>query len=326
MYEEKRFKPNKATTRTWFFDFIRQAVVPIVAVYAFMISLYWAASVFSLTEWCNTIFDYNFIDIKNVAQISFQKLSLTLALFFLVKYIVYIGKAFFFRAQKAKNGERKVSAIGINIVTIVIWLFYIMVAMLILNINQSGLVVAIGGMSTGIGFALKDTIENLFYGISLMTGRLHIGDIIECDGVRGKVTDINYQSTLVEPVDGSIIAFLNSQLFQKNFKNLTRNHGFEMVTVPVGVAYGTDVDKARQLVLNRLKTLDCYNKKLNPNILFSNFGDNSVDLILSIWVPVASKVAAVSKIKENIYNVFNENGIEMPFPQRDIYIHDMSKK
>lgn len=326
MYEEKRFKTNKDITRTWFFDFIRQAVVPIVAVYAFMISLYWAASVFSLTEWCNTIFDYNFIDIKNVAQISFQKLSLTLALFFLVKYIVYIGKAFFFRAQKAKNGERKVSAIGINIVTIVIWLFYIMVAMLILNINQSGLVVAIGGMSTGIGFALKDTIENLFYGISLMTGRLHIGDIIECDGVRGKVTDINYQSTLVEPVDGSIIAFLNSQLFQKNFKNLTRNHGFEMVTVPVGVAYGTDVDKARQLVLNRLETLDCYNKKLNPNILFSNFGDNSVDLILSIWVPVASKVAAVSKIKENIYNVFNENGIEMPFPQRDIYIHDMSKK
>jgi small-conductance mechanosensitive channel len=326
MYEAKRFKEDSDITKTWFFDFIRQALVPIIAVYAFMISIYWAASVFSLTEWCNTIFSYNFIDIKNVAQVSFQKLSLALALFFPVKYIVYIGKAFFYRMHKTKKGERKVSAIGINIATIVIWFFYIMVAMLILNVNQSGLVVAIGGMSTGIGFALKDTIENLFYGISLMTGRLHIGDVIECDGVRGKVTDINYQSTLVEPVDGSIIAFLNSQLFQKNFKNLTRNHGYEMVTVPVGVAYGTNVERARTLVLDSLQTLDCYNKKQKPSILFSNFGDNSVDLLLSIWVPVATKVAAVSKIKENIYNVFNANGIEMPFPQRDIYVHEMDKK
>lgn len=158
-----------------------------------------------------------------------------------------------------------------------------------------------------------------------MTGRLHVGDVIECDGVRGKVTDINYQSTLIEPVDGSIIAFLNSQLFQKNFKNLTRNHGFEMVTVPVGVAYGTNVEKARTLVLSQLQTLDCYNKKQQPNILFSNFGDNSVDLVLSIWVPVATKVASVSRIKEMIYNVFTANGIEMPFPQRDIYLHQVDK-
>jgi potassium efflux system protein len=324
-YETRKFKGEKNISRTWFYDFIRQAVVPIFAVYAFMISIYWAASVFSLTEWCNTIFNYNFVDINNVAQVSFQKLSAALALFFLVKYIVYFGKAFFYKNHKTLSNGRKVSAIGVNIVTIIVWFFYAMVAMIILKINRSGLVVAIGGMSTGIGFALKDTIENLFYGISLMTGRLHVGDVIECDGVRGKVTDINYQSTLIEPVDGSIIAFLNSQLFQKNFKNLTRNHGFEMVTVPVGVAYGTNVEKARTLVLSQLQTLDCYNKKQQPNILFSNFGDNSVDLVLSIWVPVATKVASVSRIKEMIYNVFTANGIEMPFPQRDIYLHQVDK-
>lgn len=300
-YEVRKFKGETNISRTWFYDFIRHVLVPVFAVYAFMISIYWAASVFSLTEWCNTIFNYNFVNIPNIAQISFNKLSLTLALFFLVKYIIYFGKAFYYKSHKVKNGEKKVSAIGVNIVTIAVWTFYIMVAMLILNVNRSGLVVAIGGMSTGIGFALKDTIENLFYGISLMTGRLHVGDVIECDGIRGKVTDITYQSTLVEPVDGSVIAFLNSQLFQKNFKNLTRNHGFEMVTIPVGVAYGTNVDKARQLVLDRLNTLDCYNKKRIPSILFSNFGDNSVDLLLSIWVPVATKVVAVSKIKETIY-------------------------
>lgn len=327
LYEKKKFKNISDISRTWFYDFIRKAVVPIFAVYALMMSIYWAASVFELTEWCDTIFNYNFIDINNVAQVSFQKLSLALALFFLVKYVVYAGKAFFYKIHKQRyNGKKQVSALGVNIATIVIWTFYILVAMIILNINRSGLVVAIGGMSTGIGFALKDTIENLFYGISLMTGRLHVGDIIECDGIRGKVSDINYQSTLIEPVDGSVIAFLNSQLFQKNFKNLTRNHGYEMVTVPVGVAYGTNVEKARELVLQRLGTLDCYYKERKPSILFSNFGDNSVDLVLSVWVPVATKVSSISTIKENIYNVFNENNIEIPFPQRDIYIHEMNKQ
>jgi potassium-dependent mechanosensitive channel len=326
IYEKKKFSKAKDISRTWFYDFIRQALVPIIAVYALMISIYWAASVFELTEWCNTIFNYNFIDIKGIAQVSFQKLSATLALFFLVKYVVYVGKAFFYKIHKMRYGEKKhVSALGLNIATIVIWTFYALVAMIILNISRSGLVVAIGGMSTGIGFAMKDTLENLFYGISLMTGRLHIGDVIECDGIRGKVTDINYQSTLVEPVDGSIIAFLNSQLFQKNFKNLTRNHGYEMVTIPVGVAYGTNVEKARDLILERLEKLDCYYKATKPSILFSNFGDNSVDLMLSIWVPVATKVPSVATIKENIYNVFNDNNISMPFPQRDVYLHQVDE-
>lgn len=325
IYENKKFKGKRDISRTWFYDLICRAIVPIFAVYALMISIYWAASVFELTEWCSTIFGYNFVDIDNVAQISFEKLSLAAALFFVVKYVVYAGKSLYYKAHKFKNGDKQVSAIGLNIATIVIWFFYIMVAMIILKINRSGLVVAIGGMSTGIGFALKDTIENLFYGISLMTGRLNVGDIIECDGVRGKVIDITYQSTLIEPADGSVIAFLNSQLFQKNFKNLTRNHGYEMVTVPVGVAYGTNVKQARELVLDRLDTLDCYNKERKPNILFNDFGDNSIELMLSVWVPVAAKVAAVSKIKENIYDVFNENGIEIPFPQRDVYVHEASK-
>lgn len=326
LYEKKRFDKDSDITKTWFYDFIRKALVPILAVYSLMWSIYWAANVFDLTEWCTTIFNYNFVDVDGIIQASFNKLSITIALFFLVRYMVYIGKAFFYKIHKLKYGEKKqISALGINIATIVVWTLYIMVAMVILKISRSGLVVAIGGMSTGIGFALKDTIENLFYGISLMTGRLHIGDIIECDGIRGKVTDLNYQSTLIEPVDGSVIAFLNSQLFQKNFKNLTRNHGFEMVTVPVGVAYGTNVEKARDLVLQRLSKLNCYNKSKTPTILFSNFGDNSVDLVLSVWVPVARKVAAISEIKENIYNVFNENGIEMPFPQRDIYLHQVKE-
>lgn len=82
--------------------------------------------------------------------------------------------------------------------------------------------------------------------MQLMSGRLRVGDYIECDGIRGKVDNITYQSTQIEAVDGSIMAFPNSSLFAKNFKNLTRNNSYEFLGLPVGVAYGTDVDHARK--------------------------------------------------------------------------------
>ena len=95
--------------------------------------------------------------------------------------------------------------------------------------------------STGIGFASKDILENIYYGISLMAGRIKVGDYISIEGTRGTVTSISYTSTTLEALDGSVIAFQNAQLFTKNYKNLTRNHGNELAIIPVGVAYGSKV-------------------------------------------------------------------------------------
>ena len=88
----------------------------------------------------------------------------------------------------------------------------------IFEISSTWLVVVSGGLSTGIGFAMKDILENIYYGISLMAGRIKIGDYIICDGIRGKVSSINYTSTVIDALDGSTIAFQNSQLFTKNYK------------------------------------------------------------------------------------------------------------
>ena len=96
------------------------------------------------------------------------------------------------------------------------------------------------GLATGIGFAMKDILENIYYGISLMAGRIKVGDYIICDGIRGKVSSISYTSTMLEGIDGSVIAFTNSQLFTKNYKNLTKNHGLELDVLEVGVAYGRE--------------------------------------------------------------------------------------
>ena len=179
---------------------------------------------------------------------------------------------------------------------------------------------------------MKDILENFIYGLSLMSGRLRVGDYIECDGILGKVESIGYQSTQIVTLDGSIIAFLNTSLFNKNFKNMTKNHSYEYVKLPVGVAYGVNVEDVRQKLiaeLNKLTELTTSSgrpivqKKQGFMVLFDDFGDNSVDLRVAFWVLVEEKIAFVYKVKEIIYNTLQQHNIEIPFPQRDVYIRQM---
>lgn len=324
-YERVHFKRGEVDIRkTWFYDFIRKALVPILMASSLFLSFYMATEVFSLTELCRVLFLSNFIDIANVAKVSLLKLLIVFSLFFVVKYAVYVFRAFFLLyyggKQNAVMGEK---ALMMKAGAFVLWFVFVMVSMLVLNINSSGILVAMGGLSTGIGFAMKDTIENLFYGVSLMTGRLHIGDVIECDGVRGRVVDISYQSTMIEAVDGSVIAILNNQLFTKNFKNMTRNHHNETVRVSVGVAYGTDVEHARKVMLQAVEKLNCFDKKSGAKVVVEELGDNSVNLGIILRVPVETKIYAISEVYEAVYNALNSAGISIPFPQRDLHIVDM---
>ena len=149
----------------------------------------------------------------------------------------------------------------------------------------------------------------------------------------GKVESITYQSTQITTLDGSVVAILNSDLFSKNFKNLTRNHQYERLTIPFGVAYGTNVGEVRKLVVEGIKTLckktpdgrDVVTPKHPILVAFSDFGASSVDLKLVIWVLVDQRIIFTAQAKEKIYQVLNENHIEIPFPQQDIYIRSITK-
>ena len=184
------------------------------------------------------------------------------------------------------------------------------------------------GLATGLGLAMKDILNNFIYGIQLMSGRLRVGDWVECDGVRGKCTAISYQSTQIETLDGAVMSFLNTSLFNKNFKNLTRNNSYEFVKIGVGVGYGVDVEKVRTMLLEALKVLqtkdsygrDIVDTKKGLSVALDEFGDSSVDLAVKQFVLVAERSAYIAKAKEIIYNTLNENNIAIPFPQRDIHV------
>ena len=356
-YENKYIPKDADVRRTWFYDAVYKMVVPIAATISVALSIYWAAKVFDLTQWCEYIFRYKFVNQPGIIVLSLDRILACVAFAFIFNYIIYLFIQGYqlWKQNRAEslaisqyeqendvavdeeidietviqddpNAKDQVKAaakavtLSMNIIKYIGWGIYIYIVLVTLHVSRTGITFILTGLSTGIGFAMKDTLENLFYGLSLMNGRVKIGDVIECDGVRGKVKNINYQSTLVETNDGSVIAFLNSQLFTKNFKNMTRNHGYEMAKITVGVAYGSEIDKVRKMIIERISKLNCYDPNKGVQVLFQNFGESSVDLLVVVWVRVFSQVADIALVKENIYAVLNENGIEIPFPQTDLHI------
>ena len=329
-YEQRHHIPEKDITQTWFYDFINLTVVPLLAVGSIFVSIYWAAEIFEMTSICQDAFYYHFINQPDLIQVSLFKLCLVAGLWFVFRYLNYAIHGFYsyFREQTTTDDAFN-QTLARNVIAIVSWGIYFIVALVILNVPKSGISIVTAGLATGLGFAMQDLIENFFYGLSLMTGRLRVGDYIECDGITGKVESITYQSTQVVTADGCVIAFLNKALFSKNFKNMTRNHSYELIKIPVGVAYGTDVATVRRLLVEALTPL-CQEKDAagqplaDPsrpiNVVFSDFGDNSVNLFVCIWMMVEQKYALTGRIKETIYETLNANHIEIPFPQRDVRI------
>ncbi len=250
-------KNGEYFTNTWLYDLISKALVPFAAVLSILFSIYWAADIFEMSSTIKDIFFYNFIDQHDVLQLSLFKLCLVVAIYFLFKFIKYALTAYYYHWYKKakKTTENMNDTLVRNVIAILVWGGYFVFALVLLQVPSGGISLVTAGLATGLGFAMKDLLENFFYGISLMTGRVKVGDFIECDGIQGTVESITYQSTQITTIDGSVMAFLNSALFSKNFKNLTRNNNYVLVKVPVGISYGENIDKVRELLVREITAI-----------------------------------------------------------------------
>ena len=338
--------PGKETLMfgaTWFYDLVKDVVIPVMALLSIPSSVRLALNVFDFDDLYRNIHYQNFVQLvsdsgADTFRLSFHGIIVLVSLFFLFRYISralhaiwqQIRYAIFLKRNHRKtirNNEINLS-LGNSIISVLVWFTYIVIIVLTLHIPTSSLSLVAGGLSAGIGFALKDTLNNFIYGIQLMSGRLRVGDWIVCDGIRGKVTHIGYQSTEIETVDGAEMSFLNATLFAKNFSNLTRNHGYEFVKIIVGVAYGTDIQRVRELLTEAMKTLqdkdtfgrDIVDSNRGVTISLEDMDDSAVTIAVKQRVLVAERVGYIDRAKELIYNTLNDNGIAIPFPQCDVHL------
>ena len=314
---------EKPITKTWAYYLAYQVLLPISVVCSVMVSIYWAADVFNLSDLCWNVFKSNFVNFQNF-KLSIFTIALVISLWFVFAYVnrtlLKLMRMHYEIKDPSTAASREV--MGKNVVQVIVWGAWFLITMKIMNISMEWLLVVTGGLSTGIGFASKDIIENIYYGITLMAGRIKVGDWIQVDGTMGKVTSISYTSTVVESLYGEIITFQNSQLFSKNYKNLTRNHGYVLQVVPYGVAYGSNLQETMELVdaaVNGMK-----HKWMDPSkkvkSVVGELGDSSINFKMFVWADAVKKSYVVSDVLNTIYDTLNQHGIEIPFPQQDVHI------
>ena len=329
---------------TWFYDLLRDVFIPVLILVSIPLCIRYSLDIFDFTDLFQTFYNTPFFQVLDPStgavsfRLSVSNIVLLVALFFVFQYLNKVVQTLWqylkFVTYLAKTGQSTVQSndvnlsLGKSVISVIVWFTYITVIVLLLKIPTGSLGLVAGGLSAGIGLAMKDILNNFIYGMQLMSGRLRVGDWIECDGIRGKVTDINYQTTQIETISGTLVAFLNANLFGKSFQNLTRNNEYEFTKVTVGVAYGVDIEKVRTVLteaLEVLKTKDKYGRpivepKFGINIRFGDFGDSSVEIAVKQFVLVPERGLFIDREKEIIYKALNDAGITIPFPQCDVHL------
>lgn len=326
-------KEGNSIRITWFYDLLKRTIFPVLFIAVLPLSIAKAFALSGMTDLgCDLIFK-PFIKLLNAEgepalTVSLLMLLVCVALFYVFRYLSYFIKAWYGIYKRVTTGVDEEYTLANNIITVLVWFLYIVVVVNLLNIPTGALAMVGTGLAAGIGLAMKDIINNFIYSIQLMSGRLKVGDWIVCDGMRGQVSAISYQSTQVHTVDGGMVSFLNADLFSKNFKNLTRGDAYEFVKIVFGVSYGTDVERVRAVVLAAVQPLqkrdgngmDIVDPGRGVSVTFDEFAASSVNVAVKQYVLVQNKVAYTAQAQELIYNALNEAGIEIPFPQRDIHI------
>ena len=323
LYGKRHHFDEHPITKTWLYDLADEVLLPVTGVCSVMISIYWAADVFNLSDLCWRIFKTYFVELTNL-KLSILTLAMVITLWFFFNYvnrtILQLMRMHFQTKDPDTAASREV--MGKNVLQVVVWGGWFLISMGILNVSMEWLLVVTGGLSTGIGFASKDIIENIYYGVSLMAGRIKVGDLVQIDNTTGRVTSINYTSTVIEALTGEVITFQNAQLFSKNYKNLTRNHGYVLQIIPFGVAYGSNIGQVKQLVEEALNNAQLEGTDLTKPIFtrVDELGDSSVNLKAFVWTEALLRGAVSGEVLNIIYDTLNQNNIEIPFPQQDVHI------
>ena len=195
-------------------------------------------------------------------------------------------------------------------------------AISVLGISLTGLAVVAGALSVGIGFGLQNIVNNFVSGIILLIERpVKIGDTVRVHDMEGIVKRIKVRSTEIETYQRASVIVPNAELLQSILLNLTHLDRTYRVEMPVGVGYTSDVDQVEALLLQCAKAHPRVLSEPEPLVLLQNFGDNALEFELRIYLgDLDDRVVVPSEIRKQIVKEFRKAGIEIPFPQRTVWI------
>jgi len=191
-----------------------------------------------------------------------------------------------------------------------------------LGINIDLILGVFAALGLGIGFALQDVFKDTISGIIILfEGNVTVGDILEVDGLVGAVKEINLRTSLIRTRDGVYMVIPNSRVVNEKVINWTTNNKITRFNITVGVAYGSDVEKVKELLLKSATENEVVAKRPAPSVFFTDFGDSALMFELNFWVTNTWEIEITkSELHFAIAKLFRENGIQIPFPQRDVHL------
>ena len=200
-----------------------------------------------------------------------------------------------------------------------IMILAVIVALGVLGIDLTGFIIAGGILGIILGFALQSTVANFVSGIFLYWERpFKPGDLIEIEGIIGKVLEVSVLSTTIMSLDGVVVRVPNDKVFTSTIKNLVRNP-IRRIELTVGIAYREDAEKAYDVIKKVLEEHPLVLIEPSPETFVSELGDSSVNITVRVWVPSQEYINVRKELLWMIKKALTSAGIEIPFPQHDVW-------
>lgn len=242
-------------------------------------------------------------------------------IFFLFTHVILgIVKRIFIR--NLPNGDKVKFTTVFSFSKWLIYLIVLLVAFSTIGVNINAVLAASAGLLIGIGLALQTLFQDIISGIFILVDKtVHVGDIIELEGKVGRVEEIKLRTTRAVTIDNKVLVIPNHLYLTNSLYNWTQNGTNTRESVLVGVAYGSDVELVKKLLLQVAAENKNVLKYPEPLVLFTDFADSSLNFKLVVTIDDSFQAAIPkSDLRFAIDKVFRENNITIPFPQRDIHV------
>ncbi|MDD4373352.1 MAG: mechanosensitive ion channel [Bacteroidales bacterium] len=208
-------------------------------------------------------------------------------------------------------------------ISIMLKILVIISVMSMAGIQMTSFIAMLGAASLAVGLSLQGSLQNFAGGIIILILKpFRVGDFIDGQGHMGTVEDIQIFNTTLQTVDNKVITIPNGALANSSITNFSKKETRRVDWI-FGIAYGDSYDKAREILLRLIEEDNRIHKDPEPFIALTSLGDRSVNIVVRVWLNAPDYWAVFFEMNEKVYKTFSKEGINIPFPQMDVHLHQV---
>lgn len=274
-----------------------------------------------MLDWINEILQYNIWN-NDFFRLTVKSLIQVLLLFAAARYGFWLVTRILLKSKAIEFYDQGRRYTIIQISKYIIYIIVIIEALETVGVKVTALLAASTALFVGLGLGLQDAFKDLSSGVIILMERtLSVGDIIQLENQIGKVEAVGLRTTTVRTRDDILIILPNSKLTNETVVNLTHSEETTRFSLTVGVAYGTDSDLVKSILYTVASEHPQADNKEEPSVLLKEFGDNAMIFELNFYTRDLFFVERMkSDLRFSIDKAFRQNGIEIPFPQRTVWM------